>query len=80
MKPQAMTKVIIGSQNFSIGLDPRIRDAVMRAEEEIMGCPLLQKAMAKVEEEALGKSSQGGLPGVPEEPPQGRDFGCQVSK
>ena len=31
----------------------KIQDAVFRTEEEIMSCPLLQKAMQKVEEEAL---------------------------
>merc|ERR1719430_2378905 len=34
-------------------VESKIQDAVFRTEEEIMGCPLLQKAMQKVEEEAL---------------------------
>ena len=34
-------------------VETRIQDAVFRTEEEIMSCPLLQKAMQKVEEEAL---------------------------
>jgi len=34
-------------------LEHKIQDAVFRTEEEIMSCPLLQKAMQKVEEEAL---------------------------
>ena len=32
-------------------LDARVQEAIFKTEEEIMGCPLLQKAMAKVEEE-----------------------------
>lgn len=31
-----------------------VQDAVFRTEEEIFGCPLLQRAMAKVEQETLG--------------------------
>ena len=54
--------------------EARVREAVMKAEEEIMGCPLLQKAMAKVEEEALGRSSS---PRDVPEKKDGRDFGCQ---
>ena len=54
--------------------DSRVREAVMKAEEEIMGCPLLQKAMAKVEEEALGRTSSSPTRAAP----SGRDFGCQV--
>ena len=34
-------------------VDSRIQDAIFKTEEEIMSCPLLQKAMQKVEEEAL---------------------------
>jgi len=34
-------------------LESKIQDAVFRTEEDIMSCPLLQKAMQKVEEEAL---------------------------
>ena len=34
-------------------MEARIQEAVFKTEEEIMGCPLLQKAMAKVEEEAI---------------------------
>merc|ERR1719430_1559446 len=34
-------------------VESKIQDAVFRTEEEIMSCPLLQKAMQKVEEEAL---------------------------
>merc|ERR1719414_1873010 len=34
-------------------MDSRIQEAIFKTEEEIMGCPLLQKAMAKVEEEAI---------------------------
>ena len=34
-------------------MEGKIQDAVFRTEEEIMSCPLLQKAMQKVEEEAL---------------------------
>ena len=54
--------------------EARVREDVFRTEEEIMGCPLLQKAMAKVEQEALGLK--------PEEEEKkkvstGRDFGCQ---
>lgn len=34
-------------------METRIQEAIFQTEEEIMGCPLLQKAMAKVEEEAI---------------------------
>ena len=34
-------------------MEAKIQEAVFKTEEEIMGCPLLQKAMAKVEEDAL---------------------------
>merc|ERR1712223_649862 len=34
-------------------MEAKIQEAVFKTEEEIMGCPLLQKAMARVEEEAL---------------------------
>ena len=34
-------------------MEAKIQEAIFKTEEEIMGCPLLQKAMAKVEEEAL---------------------------
>jgi len=50
-------------------LESKIQDAVFRTEEEIMSCPLLQKAMQKVEEEALK-----GL--EPEK--EFFDMGCQV--
>ena len=50
-------------------VESKIQDAVFRTEEEIMSCPLLQKAMQKVEEEALKG----------EEPPKEfHDAGCQV--
>jgi len=50
-------------------MEGKIQDAVFRTEEEIMSCPLLQKAMQKVEEEAL-KGAE----------PQKEffDMGCQV--
>jgi hypothetical protein len=34
-------------------MEARVQEAIFKTEEEIMGCPLLQKAMAKVEEEAM---------------------------
>ena len=34
-------------------MEAKIQEAVFRTEEEIMGCPLLQRAMLKVEQEAL---------------------------
>ncbi len=34
-------------------MEAKVQEAIFRTEEEIMGCPLLQKAMAKVEEEAI---------------------------
>lgn len=34
-------------------LEARVQEAIFKTEEEIMGCPLLQKAMARVEEEAM---------------------------
>ncbi len=34
-------------------LEARVQEAIFKTEEEIMGCPLLQKAMARVEEEAI---------------------------
>jgi hypothetical protein len=60
-------------------MDARVQEAIYKTEEELMGCPLLQKAMAKVEEEALRGS-------IEEEEPasvrvalvDGVDFGCQV--
>ena len=39
-------------------MEAKIQEAVFKTEEEIMGCPLLQKAMAKVEEEALNGPSE----------------------
>ena len=53
--------------------EARVREAVFKTEEEIMGCPLLQKAMAKVEQEALGIKPEEEKKKVP----LGRDFGCQ---
>ena len=59
--------------------EARVREAVARAEEEIYGCPLLQKAMARVEAEALGLASSQEEKAAPEEKKvEGRDFGCQV--
>ncbi len=56
-------------------LESRIQEAVFKTEDEIMGCPLLQKAMKKVEEEAIHgpteKSTSGGA---------GVDAGCQVGE
>ena len=34
-------------------MEAKIEAAVARTEEDIMSCPLLQKALAKVEEEAV---------------------------
>ena len=56
--------------------EARVREAVARAEEEIYGCPLLQKAMARVEAEALGLASPEKENAL-EEKDAGRDFGCQ---
>merc|ERR1712088_1174127 len=50
-------------------IEGKIQDAVFRTEEEIMSCPLLQKAMQKVEEEALKGA---------EPPKEFFDMGCQV--
>jgi len=50
-------------------MEGKIQDAVFRTEEEIMSCPLLQKAMQKVEEEALKGA---------EPPKEFLDMGCQV--
>jgi len=50
-------------------MEGKIQDAVFRTEEEIMSCPLLQKAMQKVEEEALKGA---------EPPKESFDMGCQV--
>merc|ERR1719430_291777 len=50
-------------------MEGKIQDAVFRTEEEIMSCPLLQKAMQKVEEEALKGA---------EPPKEFFDMGCQV--
>ena len=50
-------------------MEGKIQDAVFRTEEEIMSCPLLQKAMQKVEEEAL----KGAEPSK-----EFFDMGCQV--
>lgn len=50
-------------------VESKLQDAIFRTEEEIMSCPLLQKAMQKVEEEALKG----------EEPPKEfLDTACQV--
>ena len=53
-------------------MESKIQEAIFRTEEEIMGCPLLQRAMAKVEHEAIH--------GVPEEvrKTETSDFECQV--
>ena len=34
-------------------LEAKVQEAIFKTEEEIMGCPLLQKAMAKVEADAI---------------------------
>ena len=60
-------------------MEARIQEAIFKTEEEIMGCPLLQKAMAKVEEEAI----KGEQPDEPPPPPpvpevEKCDVQCQV--
>ena len=55
-------------------MEAKVQEAIFKTEEEIMGCPLLQKAMAKVEEEAIHG---------PREPSKDREvsteeIGCQV--
>ena len=57
-------------------MEAKIQEAVFKTEEEIMSCPLLQKAMAKVEEEAL----RGPKEEAEEERvrPETREFECQV--
>lgn len=55
-----------------VELDEKVQAAIYKTEEEIMGCPLLQKAMAKVEEEAL----YGEKP--PPEPVDTSEAGVQV--
>lgn len=54
-------------------MEARVQEAIFKTEEEIMGCPLLQKAMAKVEEEAMG----GGVT-TTKEPCETSDVQCQV--
>ena len=52
-------------------VEAKIQDAIFKTEEEIMSCPLLQKAMQKVEEEALKGS---------EPPREFTDSCCQVGE
>lgn len=52
-------------------VETRVQDAIFRTEEEIMSCPLLQKAMQKVEEEALRG---------PEPEKEYSEAGCQVGQ
>ena len=62
------------SMNFLVTKDEmeaKIQEAIFRTEEEIMGCPLLQRAMVKVEQEAL----YGEAPKVNVEV---SNFACQV--
>ena len=54
-------------------MEAKVQEAIFRTEEEIMGCPLLQKAMAVVEDEAIN----GPRPPRPA-PVEGKEFGCQV--
>merc|ERR1719357_1097419 len=63
-------------------MEAKIQEAIFKTEEEIMGCPLLQKAMAKVEEEALNGPQEDQMatakqsPGHP--PVEKFDAVCQV--
>lgn len=78
----ATVKVTTLSKGMSTGLnmkdlvtkdemEARVQEAIFKTEEEIMGCPLLQKAMARVEEEAIRGES------VPENSEK-CDAQCQV--
>ena len=61
-------------------MEAKIQEAVFKTEEEIMGCPLLQKAMAKVEEEALNgpsDESDKSIKTIPEEV-ETAEVSCQV--
>ena len=55
-------------------MEKRIQEAVFRTEEEIMGCPLLQRAMVVVEEEAING------PRAAKQPAEMSDAGCQVGE
>ena len=55
-------------------MDSKVQEAIFKTEEEIMGCPLLQKAMAKVEEEAM----HGPKKVSRENSTSKDDFACQV--
>ena len=57
-KPRAMfkaTATTVGMNDFFTRdeVEAKIQEAVFKTEEDIMSCPLLQKAMARVEAEAL---------------------------
>ncbi len=52
-------------------MEDKVQAAVLKTEEEIMGCPLLQRAMAKVEEEAIHG---------PKVEAEKVDGGCQVGE
>ncbi len=49
------TETLLGMHDVFTRQDTeqRVQEAVFRTEEEILGCPLLQRAMTKVEEEAI---------------------------
>ena len=66
------TLLQMGSLITKEELETRVQEAVFKTEEEIMGCPLLQKAMAKVEYEAIHG------PAEPEPEIETCESGCQV--
>ena len=60
-------------------MEAKIQEAIFKTEEEIMGCPLLQKAMAKVEEEALNGPQEDQTATAKQQPPVEKfDAVCQV--
>jgi len=55
-------------------MEAKLQDAIFRTEEEIMGCPLLQKAMHKIEQDAMKGISD------KDEEVEKVDASCQVGK
>ena len=78
-KPRAMIKstattLTMGDFFTKDEVESRIQEAIFRTEEDIMSCPLLQKAMARVEAEAVN----GGPIVEPVEAKDLTDQACQV--
>jgi len=62
-------------------LEARVQEAIFKTEEEIMGCPLLQKAMAKVEADAMKEvASSDDEAEEPSPKPSTSEVECQVGE